>query len=345
MMAAEAFELLGASVAPGTRRDFEVPISRIFGHAAVNMPVIVWHGTKPGPALLVTAAVHGDELNGVEIIRRLLAMRGWRQLAGTLIAVPVVNTLGVIERSRYLPDRRDLNRMFPGSPHGALAARLAYLITTEILPHAQYAVDLHTGAVHRANLPQIRANLHNSDARTLAEAFGAPVILDAPGRDGSMRGVGDDLGVPIITYEGGEALRFDELAIRAGVRGVLNVLCALEMLPARRGGTPAQSALARGSRWVRASVDGFFRPAVKLGQQVAAGTLLGHIAGPLETRGTPVTAPTAGLVIGLNHLPLVLEGEALLHIAHFHDAAHAELALDLYQAVIGAEEMDDYAFD
>ena len=317
------FECLGHSVAPGERLDFEVPISRLFGHAQLSMPVTIHHGREPGPALLLTAAIHGDELNGVEIIRRVLANRWWRSLKGTVIAIPVVNVFGVVDRTRYLPDRRDLNRMFPGSPHGPLAARLAYLISTEVLPHVHHAVDLHTGAVHRSNLPQIRVHLENPEARRLAEAFAAPVMVQAPIRDGSMRGAGDDLGVAVITYEGGEALRFDEIAIRTGVVGVRNVLRALGMLaPGKSRRNPA-SAIAKASLWVRATADGFFRPAVRLGRQVSQGDVLGYIAGPLEPVGTVITAPASGIVIGCNNLPLVLEGEALLHLAVFDELDEA----------------------
>ena len=223
-------EIAGVSVAPGTRQSIDIPLPSFYTHSSVNMPVHVVHGRKPGPVLLVCAAIHGDEINGTEIIRRLLAHRAMNRLRGTLIAIPVVNVYGFVSKSRYLPDRRDLNRSFPGSETGSMASRLAHVVMEQIITHCTHIVDLHTGAVYRENLPQIRAKLRNDpEIERLARAFGVPVILDADLLEGSFRAACHDQDVPVILYEAGEALRFDELAIRAGVRGVLNVMTALGM--------------------------------------------------------------------------------------------------------------------
>lgn len=330
-----SIEILGTTVKPGETKVVEVPISRLFGNAEVNMPVTIVQGKLAGPRLLLTAAIHGDELNGIEIVRRVLNSSWIKRLHGTLIAIPVVNVLGVVHRSRYLPDRRDLNRCFPGSASGSLAARMANILTTEILPNVDYAIDLHTGAIHRSNLPQLRVHLENEKAADIASVFGVPVIINAEIRDGSMRGAGDDIGVAIITYEAGEALRFEESAISPGVRGVRNVMAHLNMLPHRKSARkPINSATARSSSWVRAACDGFFRPLVALGDRVAKGDILAYVAGPLEEVGTPIVAGASGIIIGRNNLPLVLEGEALFHIARFDKIAEAERVVDNFHAQI-----------
>lgn len=333
MMRNNPIKLFDDVIEPGETRAIELPISKMFGNAQVNMPITVIHGKQNGPRLLITAAIHGDELNGVEIIRRVVNSPWLKKLRGTLIAIPVVNVLGVIHRSRYLPDRRDLNRCFPGSEYGSLAARMAHILASEILPQVDYAIDLHTGAVHRSNLPQLRVHLDNANAAAIAQVFGVPVIINAAIRDGSMRGTGDDIGVHIITYEAGEALRFEENAITPGVRGIRNVMMHLDMLPKlKRKSEPFETAIAKSSDWIRANTDGFFRPLVGLGDTVKAGEILGHISGPLELMGVPLINPVEGIIIGRNNLPLVLEGEALFHIAEFHQMSDAKTAMATFHS-------------
>lgn len=288
-------------------------------HTGINMPVHVVHGRQHGPVLFVSAAIHGDELNGVEIIRRLLATRAISTLKGTLIAVPVVNPYGLIQVSRYLPDRRDLNRAFPGSDNGSLAARLAKLFMTEIVSVSTHGIDLHTGSGHRTNLPQIRANLDEPETDRLAKCFGVPVLLNAAVRDGSLRGSASDIGIPILLYEAGEALRYNDMAIRAGVRGIINVMRTLGMLKERRVSSTRQSEpfVARSSRWLRAPISGMFKSAVKLGAQVSKGDIVGHIASASEGSRQSIRSPHSGVVIGRMELPLVHEGDAVLHLARF----------------------------
>ena len=311
-------EIFGKTIPPASQHSFDIPVGRLYTRTDISIPVHVFHGKHNGPVLLVCAAIHGDELNGIEIVRRVINSHWINKLRGTLIAVPVVNVLGIIQRSRYLPDRRDLNRCFPGSEKGSLGARVANLFVAEILSKCQYAIDLHTGAIHRANMPQVRVHLDNPIAAQMAQAFGVPLIIDAPIRDGSLRGAGDDLGIPIITYEGGEALRFDESAIKAGVDGVRNVMMHLNMLPPRKRPKKSfEGFVAKSSNWVRAPADGLFRSHVLLGKRVERDALLGVINGPLGGDDIHVLAPCSGIVIGITHLPLVNEGEALVHIARF----------------------------
>lgn len=306
----------GVRVGPGERRGVSLPVGSLHTRLPVEMPVWVINGRRPGPRLFISAAIHGDELNGIEIIRRIRA-RPLEGLRGTLLLVPVVNVFGLLNHSRYLPDRRDLNRSFPGSERGSLAARLAHLFMSEIVDRCTHGIDLHTGAVHRSNLPQVRAQLNGDETRALALAFGAPVVLDSQLRDGSLREAAAGKGIPILIYEAGEALRFDELSIRMGVAGILEVMRKLEMLRRRipRRSAPAQPVIADSSHWVRAPEGGILRTAIRLGQRVSAGQLLGRVSDPFGEHEAPVTATHAGIVIGRNSLPLVNEGDALFHVA------------------------------
>ena len=215
-----------AEVDPGCRTQVDLPIADLSIHVPITMPVHIINGPEDGPVLFVSAAIHGDEIIGVEIIRRIMRLSALRALRGALIAVPIVNVPGFLNLSRYLPDRRDLNRSFPGSARGSLAARLARMFLDEVLSNATHGIDLHTGAVHRENLPQTRVDLDNAEAVRMARAFGV-LVVNAASREGSLRGAANRLGVPVIVYEGGEALRFDEAAIRAGVSGVVGVIQSL----------------------------------------------------------------------------------------------------------------------
>ncbi len=232
----------GVAIPPGKRVSFDIPLPSFYTHTPVPMTVHAIRGRRDGPRLLVCAAVHGDEINGIEIIRCLLRSPALRGLKGALIAVPIVNVYGFVRQSRYLPDRRDLNRCFPGTDKGSLAARLAYLVTAELLTICTHGIDLHTGAIHRDNLPQIRTTFTaDATTETLARAFGVPVILNADIRDGSLRAEAVQRGIPCLVYEAAEALRYSETAIHAGVRGILRVMRALGMVPAGLVGGPCRS--------------------------------------------------------------------------------------------------------
>jgi hypothetical protein len=264
-------EIAGVTVTPGSRQSIDIPLPSFYTHSSVNMPVHVIHGRRPGPVLLVSAAIHGDEINGVEIIRRLLVKKSIDRIKGTLIAIPVVNVYGFVSKSRYLPDRRDLNRSFPGYENGSMASRLAHVVMTQIIPHTTHIIDLHTGAVNRENLPQIRAKLQgNPELETLARAFGVPVILNAELLQNSFRAAAFDKGIGVLLYEAGEALRFDEVAIRAGVRGVLQVMIELGMRPRPKRPRKEVSMIANTTRWVRAAQSGILRSLVGTGTKVEA---------------------------------------------------------------------------
>ncbi|MGD9388619.1 MAG: succinylglutamate desuccinylase/aspartoacylase family protein [Gammaproteobacteria bacterium] len=331
---AAPLEIGGVEVAPGQRRGIALPVGMLHTHVPVEMPVWIIHGRRPGPRLFISAAIHGDELNGIEIIRRVRA-RALTGLRGSLLLVPVVNVFGLLQHTRYLPDRRDLNRSFPGSDRGSLAARLAHLFMREIVDRCTHGIDLHTGAVHRSNLPQVRAQLDDPATRELALAFGAPVVLDSRLRDGSLREAAAERGIPTLIYEAGEALRFDEMSIRLGVAGIVEVMRRLGMLrprPAARA-RPVQPVIADSSHWVRAPAGGILRTTVRLGQRVQAGELLGRVSDPFGSHELRVDALHEGIVIGRNSLPLVNEGDALFHVAR---VARPGEALAAVEAISGA---------
>jgi len=324
-------------VQPGRRAEIMLPVADLYTATSLAMPVQVISGRKEGPVLFVSAAIHGDELNGVEIIRRLLTRKIIRSIRGTLIAVPIVNVHGFLNQSRYLPDRRDLNRSFPGSAKGSVAARLANLFIKKIVSAADYGIDLHTGAINRANLPQIRANLDDPRTFELARAFGAPVIIDSDVRDGSLRGCAAEMGIPILIYEAGEALRFDETSIRAGLRGIFNVMRAIGMLPekgeAERSRKSVEPVVARATRWVRAAESGIVHNRAKLGSRVEDGERLATISDPLGRRENVIRAPFDGIVIGRSNLPLAHEGDALFHLGSFRDVPQAEDVVETFATV------------
>ncbi len=345
MTAHGPIEIGGKIFKPGESGRIDLPVGELYTHEPFYMPVQVIHGKRSGPTLFLSAAIHGDELNGIEIIRRVLALPMIRRLSGTLLAVPVVNVLGVFQQSRYLPDRRDLNRSFPGSPKGSLAARLAHLFMKEIVRHSTHGIDLHTGALHRSNLPQIRADLDHAETARLALAFGAPVALNASLRPGSLRDSAASMGIPILLYEAGEALRFDEVSIRVGVKGIISAMRELKMLAPRRAHNkpPPEPFVARSSSWVRAPGSGVFRAAVTLGSRVVKDQPLGTISDPFGDHDEEVTAGFSGIVIGRTNIPLVHEGEALFHIGRFErPKAAAQQALSVQT---GESLEDDALFD
>ncbi len=338
----------GIEVKPGEQRSIDLELPPLYTHTSVSMPVHVINGKKSGPILFVSAAIHGDEINGVEIIRRLINIekKEIESISGTLIAIPVVNVYGFISQSRYLPDRRDLNRSFPGSNQGSMAARLAHVFMQEIASKCTHGIDLHTGATARENLPQIRAALHDgpnngADIQNMACAFHAPVVINSAKLiEGSMRKAVSDLGIPILLYEAGEALRFNEVAIRAGVKGIVNVMRRLDMLPdGQHCDIYNKPLLANSSSWVRASQSGILRGVLSLGDQVGKGDLLGVVSDPFGESEENILASKSGIVIGKSNLPLVHEGEALFHIAHFDnpdDVAEAVGAFhETYNGVAG----------
>jgi len=305
--------IVGETIAPGKKVELEIPVARLITHTLLSLPVTILHGLESGPTLWLSAAIHGDEINGVEIIRQVLEQVNPKQLRGTLIAVPIVNVFGFLEQSRYLPDRRDLNRCFPGSAEGSLASRLAHLFMTEIVSRCTHGIDLHTASDHRTNYPQIRANLKNEETYRCAKAFAAPVMIHATTRDGSLRQAAAQKDIPILLYEGGEALRFDAEAIRVGKEGILRVMNVLGMFSFAM--SSVSSVEAEKTRWVRASRGGILRLQVGLGESVTKKQILGIIANPFGKQDLKVRSPRDGLVIGHTQNPLVNQGDAIIHLA------------------------------
>ncbi len=329
----------GVEIAAGERKSVRIPVARRYTQAEIFLPAHVVHGKRPGPRLFVSAAIHGDEINGVEIIRRLLRIPSINRLRGTLVAVPIVNVYGFLSHTRYLPDRRDLNRSFPGSPTGSLAARLAHQFMEEVVKDATHGIDLHTGAANRSNLPQIRACLDDPETAALAQTFGVPVVLNANIRDGSLRQSVFEKGVPMLVYEAGEALRFDESSIRGGLRGVLAVMRSLEMLPkAGRDKTNADPFVARSSAWVRAPDSGILQTTLALGARVKEGDSLGFVSDPLGDEEVEVKSGVSGIVIGKSQLPLVNEGDAIFHIASFKQPGRVAEQLEGFEADLADDD-------
>lgn len=308
----------GVSVAVGERQIIDVRVAPMYTHDDLSISVQVIRGKRPGPTLFISAAIHGDEINGVEIIRRVLQHRSLKNIRGTLIAIPIVNVYGFLNHMRYLPDGRDLNRSFPGSAKGSLTGRVAHTFVNEIVNKCTHGIDLHTGARHRSNFPQIRADLDDAEAFAMTEAFGVPLAIDAKIRDGSLRECAGDAGIPVILYEAGEALRFEELYIRAGVKGVINVMRSIGMLPKSRSRKQPQSPIVSDqTSWLRAPESGILRTFVPLGAKVEKDQVIAMVADPLGASETAVVAPGNGVVIGRTNLPLVYEGDAIFHIAQY----------------------------
>ena len=315
-MVRESFAIGGIRVRAGTMRSLELPITRLVTGADVDLPVRVVHGREDGPSVWIDAAIHGDEVAGVEIVRQVMAGLDAKTFRGTLVAVPIVNVLGFMTGDRYLPDRRDLNRSFPGSARGSLAGRIAYLFMKEIVAGCEVGIDLHTGSDRRSNLPQVRADLDDPGTRDLAAAFGAPVMLHAKIRDGSLRHAAREQGAKVLLYEGGENLRFDSYAVDAGVIGVRRVLAALGMTEPVVEPTVEPSLECRSSGWVRARRTGIVHLDVALGQKVSDGERLGTLFDSFGKTLRAVYANRDGIVIGRTEAPLVNSGDAVVHIAN-----------------------------
>lgn len=315
---------------PGERGVVDIGVGSLIDYQPVTMTVNVLRGKKPGPRLLVSAALHGDEIVGVEVIRRLLRTRLLQRMRGDLIVVPVVNMPAFLSRSRYLPDRRDLNRLFPGSPSGSLGGRLANAFLNEIIANCTHAIDMHSGAVGRPNLPQVRVSPGDHEGYEMAKAFRPPVVIETSLRAGSLREMLYSRGKPCILYEAGEAHRLDPDAVRYGVRGIVSVMRFLQMLPAEKKQKTEPTSLRHRTvvstltSWSRAPRGGIFAPEVELGRAVTPGTNLGVVADPFGGHETPITCRVDGVVIGISREATVNEGDGLFHIAVTRDPAHAE---------------------
>lgn len=344
MTAPEPFIIAGTSIAPGTARDVAFPVTTMATGTSSSLAVRVMHGAKPGPAVFVSAAIHGDEIIGTAVIQRLAQELDPGSLAGTLLLVPVANIFGFITHSRYLPDRRDLNRSFPGSPGGSLAGQLAHIFYREVVGRCELGIDIHSAAIHRYNLPQIRIAAGDKRLVELAMAFGAPVIMESPLRDGSLRDLAQKKGVAMLLMEAGEALRFDRLAIETGVAGVGRVLAHIGMIEAEDGltevGIPAR---ANRSVWVRAPRGGVTHRVRKSGDPVRKGDLLACVAGLFGEDAQEIVSPADGIIIGHATLPVVHQGDALFHIAVLDHPERVGARIDSITEAILASEPQGFA--
>lgn len=326
----------GEDIQAGTSTSLNIFVAKQYDHTDLHIPVKVIRGKEEGPTIFISAAIHGDEIIGVEIIKRLLAHRSLKSLKGTLIAIPIVNVFGFNNRCRYLPDGRDLNRSFPGSENGSLASRMAHIFFNEIVRKCNFGIDLHSGANHRTNHPHIRTNIEDPRTLELAKHFMSPLILHSNIRDGSLRQAAADSGIPLLLYEGGESLRFDELSVKIGLRGILIVMEKTGMIRlklARR--TMKETFVAKSSSWVRASSSGTMTVKKHLGDYVRSKEVLGVISDPFGEKPVKMKSPFDGVIIGKSNLPLVNQGDAVFHIATSDELKEGEpIILDYPSPII-----------
>jgi predicted deacylase len=305
----------GEVILPGQRKRISLAVAALFDYTEITIPIEVIRGTQEGPVLFISAAIHGDEISGTEIIKRIMQDFNFNQLTGTVILIPVVNIYGFNNKSRYLPDGRDLNRSFPGNLKGSLASRIAHVFMKEVVSKCTHGIDLHSGSNNRTNLPQVRACLDDDETQKLAMVFGAPVVINSKLRDGSLRDAARKRKVKVLLYEGGEALRFEEPVIRAGLKGCQRIMQAIGMIKSKKVLKKEKSFSAKWSYWVRAPHSGSFRCFKKLGDYVEEGQLIAVISDTFGQEPYKVNAGVSGVIIGMSLLPLVNQGDAMVHIA------------------------------
>jgi len=304
----------GEEIKPGQNKQVNINISRLPTGTLIDIPVHVFNSREPGPTVLIQAGLHGDEINGVETLRRMLENNDFNIEKGAAIVVPILNIFGFIHFSRDVPDGKDVNRSFPGTKAGSLASRMAYHYTQEILPQIDFGIDLHTGGGQRHNYPQIRYTLDDQISKELAMAFNAPISFASKLISGSFRKAAFKLGKPIVVYEAGESMRFNEFAMQVAIAGIQNVLQNYKMLPKTGIKKEGKSIHLEKTRWVRASRAGMFIPKVANGAQISKGELIGQLTDTLAKRTTSVKAPYDGYVFCINHQAVVNQGDALFHI-------------------------------
>lgn len=299
-------------VAPGEEVQIDIRIARLPSHTWIDLPVFVYRSKIEGPSLLLTAGIHGDEINGIEIVRKLITRKMISPDRGTVIAIPLVNVYGFINSSRNLPDGKDLNRCFPGGNVGSLAKQIAHIIMSDIMPNIDYGVDFHTGGSRISNYPQIRALLNNEKNLELAKAFGAPYILNSNLIDRSFRKAAAQVGKTILVFEGGESLRIDQFSIQEGMNGVVRLMQHLKIKKSYH--KRQKSTILRERSWTRAKMSGIFNAKVDYGEKVNKNQVIAVLTDPYGNLRLPVKSPIDGFVIGINNMPVVNAGDALFHI-------------------------------
>jgi len=337
---AEPLTLLGATVPPGMARRISWSATELFEGVPVSTPVLVVNGVLPGPTLCMTAAVHGDELNGIEMVRRVMHDLEPLKVSGAVIGIPIVNLQGFRRGSRYLPDRRDLNRYFPGNPDGSAAARIAYSFFNEVVSNCDALIDLHTGSFERANLPQIRADLRDPDVLTLTQGFGSMVILHSTPTAGTLRHAATQAGIPTVTLEAGGPSQLELNEVKLGVKGIETLINTLGMVRKTRLWGDPEPVYYRSS-WVRADNGGILLADVSLGGTVRKGDLLGTITDPMNNARTELRSPYSGRIIGMARNQVVMPGFAAFHVGIETDEAPADLAED---AVLGNKASDSTGY-
>ena len=308
--------ILGTIIYPNESKEVNFNVANLHTSSQVNVPVIIERAKKPGPIVLFTAAIHGDEVNGVEIVRQLIAKGINKPKCGTIICMPVINVFGFINLKREFPDGRDLNRVFPGTKSGSLASRVAHKLIHEIVPHVDYIMDFHTGGAGRFNAPQIRIVKDNKQLYELAKVFGAPFVLYSKNLNKSFRKTCFKLGKPILLFEGGKSYHIDKTITNTGVNGAKRMLNHLDMLQSKfKASKPKkESVFINESKWQRANYSGMFRALVSLGSQIKKGEVIGNITDPYGKFNYAVKASNSGYIINVNEAPIVYQGDALFHI-------------------------------
>lgn len=317
MSNSKTLNILGVSVGLGQSAEASFDVAKLHSRNPVEVPVIINRSKKPGPTVLITAGIHGDEVNGVEIVRQIIAKGINKPKTGTIICIPVINIFGFIHMDREFPDGRDLNRVFPGSKRGSLASRVAYKLINEIVPHADLILDYHTGGADRFNSPQIRIAENDKVLENLASVFGAPFVLYTKNIKKSFRSTCHKMGVPILLFEGGKSFNIDPIVTNTGVNGCKRILSNLGMLQGKfKVSKPKKKSLfIQESRWLRAKHSGMFKASVKLNSYVEKGDIIGNITDPYGKFNHFVKSEYSGYIFNINQSPLVYQGDALFHIA------------------------------
>jgi len=313
----EVLEILGVKVALGESATVSFNVAKLHTQNTIDVPVIIERSKKPGPTVLITAGIHGDEINGVEIVRQIIAKGINNPKRGTIICIPVINVFGFIHMDREFPDGRDLNRVFPGGKSGSLASRVAHKLTKEIVPYADLILDFHTGGADRFNSAQIRIKKGEVVLDELAEVFGAPFVLYSKTLNKSFRNTSYKLGIPMLLFEGGKSFNIDSTITNSGVNGAKRVLNHLEMLNAKfKVSKPKKTcAFISESKWIRARYSGMLTVSVKINTRVNEGDVIGHITDPYGSFNHFVKAPNEGYIFNINESPIIYQGDAIFHIS------------------------------
>lgn len=302
----------GIRIRPGQQINIEIAIARLPTHTLIHLPVFIRSSKEYGPVVLISGGIHGDEVNGVVAVKRMLEENMYSPKKGTLIYIPLVNVYGFLSNTRTFPDGRDLNRSFPGSNKGSLASQIAHILTTQIIPNIDFGVDIHTGGRMLSNYPQVRVDFKDKKALELAKAFGSQFIINSSYIDRSFRKEAYKEQKTILVYEGGESMRLDDFAVEEAISGTSRLLKHLGMIDEA---TPGKASLiVKESSWLRAKISGIFIPTIKLGDAVKKGQVIAKITDPYGQVKVPVKSTSKGFVIGLNNLPVINAGDALVHI-------------------------------